>query len=196
MSGTAIINADTKAAIHELIAVDGIEPSHVASMFKIDEKECRRLYFEAKEEAIRSHSTRALYAREINELAYMRIIQQANKAWETSKKPKTTKLKKTATSEVKALDGTVMGVETKTTEEHKSEEQNGDPRFLSLQSDAIDKISKLHGAEAPKRVELESKTTLDVYLSIDAMPREEREKKAELAKLIQSGVLIVEEDHK
>ncbi len=196
MSGTVIVNDDVKAAIHDLIAIEGLDFRYVANLFHLEEIECRRLYATAKQQAIDSHQTRALYVREINEKAYQRIIHQANQAWEKSKQPKATKVFKEVTEQIKVGSESLGGTETKTTEEQKTEGQNGDPRFLSIQLDALDKVSKLHGAEAPKRVEVDTKTTLDVYLSIDALPLEERQKMSEVAKLIQSGVIVIEDDEK
>lgn len=194
MPAALIPTPNVEFAIHQCIAIDGLDFSYTAQIFGISEVECRRLYRKAKEDAIAHHKRKADYIRDINDEVYERVIQQANGSWEKSKKPHVTKTVREITNDVKDMTGKVVGTETKTTDEQKTEGQNGDPRFLALQIEAADKRSKLHGAEAPKRVEVETKTTIDLYVEIDSLPREERERMAEFHRMQQAGIIVIEEE--
>jgi hypothetical protein len=79
-------------------------------------------------------------------------------------------------------------------EEITTEERVGDPKFLAIQLQAADLRSKLHGAEAPKRLEVETKTTLDVYIEVSALSREERDREAELYRMRQAGLIVIEQE--
>ena len=168
-----IINEDVRHAIHEAIAIDGLDFRSTAHFYQISELECRRLYRQAQDEAVKQFSNKAMYVREKADQVCQRVVAQANAAWERSNKP--------------ILKHTKDGTEYE-------EEQFGDSKLLAIQLKATEMQSDLYGAKAPKRLEIETKSTFDVYIDIDSMPREEREKMAEIHKLEEAGVIVIEKE--
>ncbi|MFM9966333.1 MAG: TrfB-related DNA-binding protein [Planctomycetaceae bacterium] len=68
----------------------------------------------------------------------------------------------------------------------------GNPRFLAEARSALAGIRELCGLNALQKVEIRS--THDVYLDIDRLPRDERERMAEIHRLEQSGLIRFVDD--
>lgn len=71
-------------------------------------------------------------------------------------------------------------------------ETHGNPRFLAEARSALTGIRELTGLDAPQKVEL--KSTYDVYVEVDRLPREERERLAELYRMKEAGLIIYDRE--
>ena len=71
-------------------------------------------------------------------------------------------------------------------------ETSGNPRFLAEARSALAGIRELCGLNAPQKVEL--KSTYDVYVEVDRLPREERERLAELYRMTQAGLITYDRE--
>lgn len=117
--------------------------------------------------------------RRVTLLRLEHVYSEAIAAWERSKAGT-----KSQTKTVGQADSAIVSTT--------CNETFGNPRFLAEARGALAGIRDLCGFDAPQKVEMRS--THDLYLEIDALPRAEREKLAQLAMMEQAGVIRIVED--
>ena len=99
------------------------------------------------------------------------VYAEAVAAWERSKAGT-----KSATTTTGQADSDVVSTTRSKT--------HGNPRFLAEARSALAGIRDLCGLDAPQKVEI--KSTHDIYVEIDRLPREERERMAKLYEMEQA----------
>lgn len=179
-------NETVREAIFFALAVEGLTPKYVAAQFSVPggAKEVLRIYEEVRIERQDDYENHAALVRHFNRVNYERILRTSNEAFEESRLPK----KKTVE---RSWSGGENG--SGSSEETQEEERVGDPRFLTVQLAALKEIGNLVGAEQPKTVNINTRSTHQVFVDLLKLPEEELARRAAMAQLEQEGVLVIDQ---
>ena len=168
-----------EVAIHQMVTIDGRHPEKIAQHYGLTVEDVREVYRRASQSnESRFGSNSAMWRHYLIEASLFDMAQLQG-AWEKSTTRKRIKTTKTGGKFSPIVERTV-------------EDRCGDPRFLSVKTQVLGAIAKLSGAEAPKELNINTRSEHDITVRLESMSDEELEKLATLARLEQEGVIQVD----
>lgn len=178
----AVLSEAERQTLYHMAEIEGVAFGDLATLFGLSSaREAREIYADVREDNKKNARNNSDAMRTIQHQRYEDLFRESRREFGLSKRDKTTVTTR------KDPSGNITGSEVRV------ETQNGDPRLMRMAMDCARSIDALFGLDAPKSVKIDTHSTHDVYINLEAMPTEELEQHALLAKLRRQGLLVLDQ---